>query len=336
MWMWDLRHTRTLRSALAGLAGFALLASLGVLPALMLTRNEPAEIVAEASRIYVFERLPHHLALLTLPTDEIALRLARHFALLIALWGLMRALLRSGANDFASLANFAWGAALLAAIGFAIELALWNQPLVAARLLRYYWFRLTDFAAPMAAALYLTALIITGIERRRPWAAWLLTAAIVLTGWHISHAARLRMLNPVPPAETKTRDFAAWAEACEWVVENTPEDALFLTPRLNHTFKWRAGRPEVVNRKDIPQDARSIVEWHRRIQDIYYTRIAGVEQPLDSIGILGTERVRELALKYGADYVIMDRGQLLSLPRVFWNEEYVVYRIEDRSGPLGE
>ena len=336
MWLWDLRHTRPLRSALAGLAGVALLASLGVLPALMLTWNEPAEIVAEASRIYVFERLPHHLALLTLPTDEIALRLARHFALLIALWGLMRALLRSGVNDIASLANFAWGAALLAAIGFAIELALWNQPLVAARLLRYYWFRLTDFAAPMAAALCLTALILTGIERRRPWAAWLLTAAIVLTGWHVSHATRLRMLNPVPPAEAKTRDVAAWAEACEWVAENTPQSALFLTPRLNHTFKWRAGRPEVVNRKDIPQDARSIIEWHRRIQDIYYTEIEGVEQPLDSIGILGTERVRELALKYGADYVIMDRGQLVSLPRVYWNEEYVVYRIEDRSEHLGE
>ena len=36
---------------------------------------------------------------------------------------------------------------------------------------------------------------------------------------------------------------------------NTPPDAPFITPRLNVSFKWRTGRPEVVNRKDIPQDA---------------------------------------------------------------------------------
>jgi hypothetical protein len=139
-----------------------------------------------------------------------------------------------------------------------------------------------------------------------------------------------------PPADEMVRDFDAWVEACRWVAENTPPDAMFLTPRLNHTFKWRAGRPEIANRKDVPQDAPSIIEWHRRIKNIYYTEIAGIEEPLDSIGILGTERVRELALKYGADYVLMDRGQLLSLPIAFWNEEYVVYRIDERNSPDGE
>ena len=155
----------------------------------------------------------------------------------------------------------------------------------------------------------------------------------MLVGWQISSVARLRALNPVPPADAKMRDYAAWVEACEWVAENTPPDALFLTPRLNHSFKWRTGRPEVVNRKDIPQDARSIIEWHRRIEDIYLTpKIGGIEQPLDSLGILGTERVRELAIKYGARFVLMDRSQLLSLPIAFRNEEYVVYRIEDTAG----
>ncbi|MEX2310064.1 MAG: DUF6798 domain-containing protein [Pirellulales bacterium] len=355
IWLWDFRRAPALRLALPGLAGFAILASFGVVPALMLTWNESAETVAEASRIYVFERLPHHLALLTLPSDEIARRLVRHGALLAAVWGLVRAW---GATGFASassepqpgsqntlakpvapiscVAQFAWAAALLAVIGFAIELALWNQPLVAARLLRYYWFRLTDFAAPLAAALFLTALVATGIARRRAWAGWLVMGVLLVAGWHIANIARARVLNPVPPADAKVRDYAAWVEACEWVAENTPPDALFLTPRLNHTFKWRAGRPEVVNRKDIPQDARSIVEWHRRIKDIYYTEIAGVEEPLDSIGILGTERVRELAIKYRADFVLMDRGQLLSLPREFWNQEYVVYRIQDRTGTGGQ
>ena len=72
------------------------------------------------------------------------------------------------------IAQFAWGAALLAIIGFAIELALWNQPLVAASLLRYYWFRLTDFAAPMAVATLRDGVIAVGLERKRAWAVWIL------------------------------------------------------------------------------------------------------------------------------------------------------------------
>jgi hypothetical protein len=72
-----------------------------------------------------------------------------------------------------------------------------------------------------------------------------------------------------------------------------------------------------------------MMEWRRRLKEIYYTTIGGIEQPLDSIGALGTDRVRELAKKYQADYALMDRGQLLSLPIAFMNEEYVVYRIED-------
>ncbi len=344
LWFWDNRGGIALRSVLPGLAGFALLAACGVVPALALTWNEPPEIVAEASRIYVFERLPHHLALLALPAGEVAWRLARHAALLAALWLLTSVLwlltsVATGGPPVAKFAvdlptarklvHFAWGAALLAAVGFLIELAFWNQPLVAARLLRYYWFRLTDFAAPMAVALCLTTLIAAGMSRRRPWAVWLLTASLVFTGWHIAAVARQRALNPEPPADAKVRDFAAWVDACEWVSEHTPPEAVFLTPRLTHSFKWRARRSEVVNRKDVPQDARSIVEWHRRIADIYYTEISGEEHALDSIGILGSERVRELAAKYGADYVLMDRGQLLSLPRVYWNEEYVVYRVDD-------
>jgi hypothetical protein len=362
MMMWCMRQPRLVCDILPGLAGAGVLASLGIVPALMLTWNEPAEIVAEASRVYVFDRLPHHLAPLTLPAVELGRRLGGHIALLAILWITSR-VIRTGATGCASVSlaqdelskralaepvapltyvvRFAWGAALLALIGFAIELALWSQPLAAARLLRYYWFRLTDFAAPMAVALCVTRLIAAGLSQRRAWAMWLLAASLIACLIHLIHIAKARIILipdtdfvpvasiAVPPADEKIRDFPAWEEACQWIAENTPPDALFLTPRLNHSFKWRAGRPEVVNRKDVPQDARSILEWHRRIKEIYYIDTAGIEEPLDSIGVLGTDRVQELAQKYRADYVVMDRGQLLSLPIAFWNEEYVVYRIED-------
>jgi hypothetical protein len=131
-------------------------------------------------------------------------------------------------------------------------------------------------------------------------------------------------------------NFAAWVDVCRWIAENTSAHTRFLTPRLNHSFKWRTGRPEVVNRKDIPQDTRGILEWNRRIKEIYYYEdVTGINGPVDSPSQLKTDRVRELAMKYGADMVVADRSQLLSLPRAYWNEEYVVYRVDDRPAADG-
>jgi hypothetical protein len=316
-----------------GLVAGVLLALIGIVPALSLTWNEPSDLVAEASRIYVFERLPHHLALLTLPREELARRAVGHIALLVALAVLGTVLRR---HVVFRMVQFAAGAVLLACVGLTIEVVLANQSLLAARALRYYWYRLTDFAAPMAVALAATALLSIAIAERKAWAPFGLAAAILLAGWNLTSVAVQRMLNPVPPADARMADYEAWVDVCRWAVKNTPPDALFLTPRLNHSFKWRAGRPEVVNRKDIPQDTAGILEWDRRIKDIYYYEApGGLAGPIDSLGQLGTPRVQELATKYGADFVLSDRGQLLSLPRAYWNEEYVVYRIEHRTADDG-
>ncbi len=66
-----------------------------------------------------------------------------------------------------------------------------------------------------------------------------------------------------------------WIEACQWVANSDviPKDARFFTRRTSSTFKWYAGRAEVVNWKEIPQDARSIVEWWDRLQTVYGTGI---------------------------------------------------------------
>jgi hypothetical protein len=340
MWIYSVfaaartNSTPWLRSIpLPGLLAGGLLALVGLVPALSLTWNEPADIVAEASRIYVFERLPHHLALLSLPENEVSSRLLRHGLLLIALTAIGVAIRH---HDVFRIVQFAWGAALLALVGLTIELAAAHDPLLAARLLRYYWYRLSDFAVPAAAALAATALILNAVELRKSWGTWALLAAVLYPGWYLTGVARQRFLYPVPPADLKMADFEAWTAACEWVAENTSAHSLFLTPRLNHSFKWRTGRREVVNRKDIPQDAQGILEWNRRIKDIYYYEgPAGLVGPIDSLGQLGAERVRELARKYRAEFVLSDRTQLLDLPRAYWNEEYVVYRIDnegDRGG----
>jgi hypothetical protein len=153
--------------------------------------------------------------------------------------------------------------------------------------------------------------------------------AVVASAWYPITAYATRYVNPVSASDSKVADYPAWVQVCDWVATNTPPNSLFMTPRLNLSFKWRTGRPEVVNRKDIPQDAAGIVAWHDRLKDIYTAQFGGMDQSVDSVGALGDDRVRELAKKYHAKYVLSDRGQLLSLPIAFENEEYVVYRVED-------
>jgi hypothetical protein len=328
-------------------------------PALRLTWGESPAIVDQANTIYVFDRLPHHLALLTLPHEEIVARISRHAALLAGLLVLGLAtsphsrlalpLKNSGNNDDAAtapdfaglrqIALFAWFAALLAVIGFAIELALWNQPAMAADLLRYYWFRMTDFAAPLAVALLLTAVLAAGLERRRAWAAFGLVLAVAACGNMLIDKSWPRHVNPIPLADKKMFSVDSWKDLCEWVAENTEPDALFLTPRLNQTFKWRTGRPEVVTRKDMPQDARSIAKWFERYQHIYFADgTLPKDEPPPSLSQLGTDRVRQLAKEYGAKYVITGSGRPLWFtviyPNVqYANEDYVVYRIDEPAQP---
>jgi hypothetical protein len=333
MWLIYGRREQTFLSMLPGIVSGSILALVGIVPALLLTWHEPADIVSKANQIYVFDRLPHHLSILTMPTDDVTSRFVRHGALLVVL--ILLSVYARGKVKLRSIVWFAWGAAIIAGVGLIIEIALWNQPETAAKILRYYWFRLTDFAAPMAVALVITYLTAAGFQQRRRWTTPLLLAVLVFNGLFLAAACQPRFQalrageKLVPPADAKSAQFVNWEKVCDWVTENTPPNALFLTPRLNQSFKWRTGRAEVVNKKDIPQDARGIIEWDRRLKDIYYFNDNGVVQTLDSIGQLGTDRVRELAQKYHADYVLMDRSQLLALPVVYRNDEYIVYRIKN-------
>ena len=74
---------------LPGLVVGAGISLAGVLPALSLTRGSEAHIATEAAEIYVFERLPHHLAILHMRSDELMRRVVRHvglFCVMLAIW----------------------------------------------------------------------------------------------------------------------------------------------------------------------------------------------------------------------------------------------------------
>jgi hypothetical protein len=335
--VWTRSHGRTpLLKMLPGLACGGILAAAGLWPAAALSYGEPAETVAQANQIYVFERLPHHLAILSQEPDRLFERAWRHLsgvvALLALVWVHSRSPIRDAERDerLARIWRFAAAALLLTLTGLAIELVLRDHPGAAAAVLRYYWYRLGDFAVPLGVALFAARAGELALARRPKRAAVVLAVLMLFPGWYLTKVTRQRLADPAPRTErsNRVRHWGDWLDATEWIRRNTPPDALFLTPRGNQTFKWRTGHPEVITQKDIPQSARGIVAWRQRLDDVYgYTNEFGEPDMVKSLGHHGTQRVLEIARKYSVDYVLTDTRRILGLPIVYLNEAYVVYRV---------
>ena len=97
--------------------------------------------------------------------------------------------------------------------------------------------------------------------------------------------------------------YLAWRDACRWIADNTPADAVFLTPRYQQTFKWFAERGEAANWKDVPQDAARLVDWWQRMQALYPRTQAGMSRTLSD------GELQLLAQRYGFQYILLDRSR---------------------------
>lgn len=310
-----------------GLVGALLLALPGLIPSLMLTWGVPAEIVHRADDIYVFERLYHHLD----PTQFRRTFVIR-FASLFAFWLI---LCRTAPRDEQErrLRRLVGASLGIAGAGAAIGLVKFCSPEWAGALLRFYWFRLADVMLPVGAALGVGVLILRDHATRRMMARLWLAAAILVCvanlGWYAN-----RRLAPGTPRADKWVTYSDWVDVCRWIAgsETIPAQTTFLTPKLSATFKWRTGRAEVVNWKDIPQDARSIVEWRERLADVFGPRNDVQDtrwhEPLATQGAASLQRLGE---KYGAEYVVTAaQPRVVGLERLYANGTYAVYRLNTK------
>ena len=168
------------------------------------------------------------------------------------------------------------------------------------------------------------------------WHAVGLVLALVVAGGHLGQTIWWRHLDPRPPADSGIANLEAWREVCDWAAAETEPEAIFLTPRLAQTFRWYAGRAEVVNRKDIPQDAEGIVEWWRRNRRIYGSAAESPTMWHESLAELGPQRLRQLGAEFGADYVITSAYPALNLERVGpINASFAIYRLPGKQIPSG-
>ena len=212
IWLFDARRELMLLPTLPGFAAGGLLALVGIVPALALTWNVPADVVNESNQHLCVRAVAASLGAARAAAGGSHAAICRPCCTSWAVVGFVAGVAGGWLNgrktnsaahlrDALSLgARCFWQC-----IGLAIELVFYNRPDVAAKLLRYYWFRLTDFAAAMAVALQLTALVAIGVQQRRGWATPLLVVALVLAGGYLSITAWSRVQNPIAARGCKGR-----------------------------------------------------------------------------------------------------------------------------------
>lgn len=314
-----------LSTMLPGLLGGFLLSLPGLIPSLQLTWGVDAEIVRRANWIYVYERLPHHLVFGAFPWRYRRLL----FGALVLSYGVFCGLTpRRGPTG--AVQRFVAGALAIALLGIAMNGLERIDPARATALLRLYWFRMSDVAAPLGVTLLGAWWIAEVWPRRVVLASGLLAVAVAAAGLHLGSVLWERYEAWPIPRTVRPYYYADWRDVCNWIAHapEIPRRARFITPRLNATFKWYTGHAEVATNKDLPQDAISIVEWWDRLNRLYST---GSEDPMSrwyySLTCLTPQQLRELGTRYEADYLLTASVPALELPLVHQSGFWAVYRL---------
>ncbi len=306
----------------------------GLVPSLALTLGTPDDASTAAARIYTYFRLSHHLA----PASFYPSWYLRHGLLLISLLLAAYAGRTMKSSRLKPLTVFASGAIVIMSIGLLLGALPAIAPDLAAKVLRFYWFRLSDSVVPLCFGVIIVRLL---TARKTPMPIRLVAGGIVILASAViayssyergqiaippSVDQRLLGLDPDASPEKQQHVFEDWVAVCEWVRTSTPRDEILLTPRHQQSFKWYAHRGEVVNWKDVPQDVSSLLQWRRRFSEVFPRRLGRVRTTFRHDGL------QELQAKYGVQLMVVDRrivGQNLPLVRVYpqADEENVTYAV---------
>lgn len=296
----DLFSSKNVKSLACGV----MLALPGLIPALLLNSSATNADAALANDIYVYKRLPHHLVFTSFDT----VRVCCGAGLLVGwlAWFTWRNRAAVYTQSWKRWDYLVFGSILIAAVGMVLS-ALMAPSQSGAGIIRYYWFRSFDVFVPaviatgvatlpqlrvsLQVAIVLGVCTFMGMEQRERWRDGRSLAA---------QQSMPQSLRTDPEARRKVtfRIWRDWVLACRWIKENTSDDAVVLTPRRQQTFKWHAHRAEVVNWKDIPQDANGLLEWNRRMEFVYSDPV--IHKGLEA----NAEHVNEIAKSYPFDYVI--------------------------------
>lgn len=297
------------RLLLAGCA-MVICALPGLIPAIQLL-SEPAspQTKAAANYIQVYYRLAHHL-------DPMRFQPQAYYcyAVLLVIW-MIAMLVRSRSQSQRRFDGIVAFAVLFALAGIAVGWGPRPAPQMAwyaqrAQLLKFYPFRLADVLVPLAISI----VVVLPVHARLPIVAKHL-------GYGLLFAAALLQCQVGVDSNRYSGELRTdWIDACHWIDQNLPSDALVNSPHNGWAFKWFAQRAEYVAFKDCPQDANGIVEWNRRLNflkrwfedhyaDDFYSR----------------DELRDLREQTKISHILTDRLGPLELKPIYRNESFQVY-----------
>lgn len=316
-WLTAGRDRPPLRTLWPGLILGGLLAWGGLMPAIrvMVVDREFVAPQFNADVVYVYERLSHHLVPERFALEKVLVHLT--------LWSFWIALALVQRHDgrLRSLRRMICGSGVVALIGLAIALVLPEPSLLGAKLLRFYWFRLSDVMPAIGAALELGVAAATATSSLRRVA--MIAVLLVLGGGSLIGVCIERANMPMGRGENLgyASNLEPWRDVCAWIKNNTPKDALVISPRQFYTFKWYAERADVGTWKDIPQNNFWILLWRINLQELY-----GAEAWINFVPL---DKLRSYAKTSGASYVVAYREPPLALKAVYQNNDFVVYELNE-------
>ncbi len=246
---------------------------MGILPPVLANREISPEDIHQANSIMVTLRLSHHQWFGEFET----LRIASFFGL-IFVWLIIVSWIPRP-KQLRSICLFAIVSLFIGLTGIVLSgLVEVNANSRAVDLLIFYWFRLSDFAVPLAATFTLIAAVETFRNISLPVYKFSCLTSFVVAGALFTFICTERWSDERPfavqssmtsyPGQPKRtlETYQNWQAACEWIRTNTQRDSKFLTPARQQTFKWYAHRAEVVSWKDVPQDVAGIFDWYSEVQ----------------------------------------------------------------------
>lgn len=288
----------------------------GLIPALAMIAGAPSRPTAHrADIIQVFERLDHHLD----PADFSKSSYLMYAGLLVVWLAMSFFENRSAAQRLFT--RFILATLAIALGGLVAGIWLRNPGLM-----KFYPFRLFDLFLPLAVSFSAVGLLErvgpacakAGMPLQRALA-WVAGPGLAIAALIAACLAPGRALNPSNMQHQQ--NWLAFVDACRWIEQNTPPDALFLTLRTNVGFKWYAQRAEYVTWKDCPQDAAGILEWKDRLEVIGDWRAACADN-----GFTHAE-FAALARRTGIDYAIAWNTETWRFKPVYRNRAFSVYRL---------
>jgi hypothetical protein len=188
-------------------------------------------------------------------------------------------------------------------------------------MLAYHW-----MVFPLFAAMALVA----GYVRPVRWAH---AANAALTAGAVALLLGGQAVLPAPVAQHVRRPVFALSDhtgpvpdMAAFIREETPADAVLLTPPLGGSFRLLSERAIVVDFKSYPNLDPAMAAWQERLFDVYgATEIGGFPAAEEMDGRyreISDDRLREVAAGYGASHAVLYVETPSTMPVLYQNEVY--------------